>query len=180
MLQNPDIARGFVKENRQKVAEFWKQLTLALNSVGPPVKTEFEWKKVWTDQKRYVRKKASHNKMHERGTGGEPNRTQTSSSTEEAIYKLLDIKESVDGIETSQCYGLSAKKARVNPNTDDLSEIVVLDEEDPGSSARVSEPPVPQHESEYSPKSSKQPNSATKSKKQTSSELVIKELEIQQ
>ncbi|XP_053967885.1 uncharacterized protein LOC128869369 [Anastrepha ludens] len=116
--------------------------------------------------------------MHERGTGGGPNGTQTFSSAEEAIYQLLDIKESVDGIETSQCYGLPAKKARVNPNTEDLSEIVVLDEEVPGSSAWVFEPP--QHQSEYSPKSSKQPNSATKPKKQTSSELVIKELETQQ
>lgn len=46
MLQKPDIARGFVKENRDQVAEFWKQLTVSLNSVGPPVKSEYEWKKV--------------------------------------------------------------------------------------------------------------------------------------
>lgn len=46
MQENPEIAKGFTKANREKVAEFWKRLTLELNSAGPPVKSEFEWKKV--------------------------------------------------------------------------------------------------------------------------------------
>ncbi|XP_017480438.1 PREDICTED: uncharacterized protein LOC108369768 isoform X1 [Rhagoletis zephyria] len=180
MLQKPDISRGFAKENRDKVAEFWRQLTLSLNSVGTPVKSEFEWKKVWTDQKRYVRKKASQDKMYERGTGGGPNKTQKFSSAEEAIFQLLGMKESVDGIESSQCYGLPSKRVKVNSDAEVLSEIIVQCEEAPGcstdfpTSIQDSEPPVPQCQSECSPKdsskqgvlqSSQNTNSTIKSKK---------------
>lgn len=133
--------------------------------------------------------------MYERGTGGGPNKTQKLSGAEEAIFQLLGMKESVEGIESTQCYGLPSKRVKVNSDVEILSEIVVQCEEAPGcstdflTSIQDSEPPVPQCQSECSPKgSSKQPvpqssqntNSAIKLKKITSNELVVQELETQQ
>ncbi|XP_017469299.1 PREDICTED: uncharacterized protein LOC108361237 [Rhagoletis zephyria] len=97
MEENHDLARGFVREIRENLAEFRKQLTLELNSAGPPA---------WNDQKRYVRKKASQNKAMERGTGRGPNRTQKFSPSEETIYELVGMKEAVEGVGTSQAFGL--------------------------------------------------------------------------
>ncbi|XP_055908515.1 uncharacterized protein LOC129943237 [Eupeodes corollae] len=107
MQENPEIAKGFTKANREKVAEFCKRLALELNSAGPPVKSEFEWKKVWTDQKRYVRKKASANKVLQKGTGGGPNKTQKFSPSEEAIFQLVGMKEAVEGVGSSLSFGLA-------------------------------------------------------------------------
>ncbi|XP_055921430.1 uncharacterized protein LOC129952692 isoform X2 [Eupeodes corollae] len=86
MQENPETAKGFTKANREKVAQFWKRLILELNSAGPPVKSEFEWKK------------ASANKVHQKGTGGGPNKTQKFSPSEEAIFQLVGMKEAVEGV----------------------------------------------------------------------------------
>ncbi|XP_055910557.1 uncharacterized protein LOC129944924 [Eupeodes corollae] len=95
MQENSEIAKGSTKSNREKVTEFWNRLTLELNSAGPPVKSEFEWNK------------ASANKMHQKGTGGGPNKTQKFSPSEEDIFQLVGMKEAVEGVGSSLSFGLA-------------------------------------------------------------------------
>ncbi|XP_067635439.1 uncharacterized protein [Eurosta solidaginis] len=196
MMQNPEITRGFSKENREKVLDFWKQLSLCLNSLGPPIKSEAEWKKVWNDQKRYVRKKASKNAIYARGTGGGPKKTQKLSTAEEAIYQLLDLKDSVEGIQDSHSYGVPSKKAKISSPITIVSNIVLCDgpgcssDDVPGYSTDLptsmadSEPvDLVAAERECPPSDSNTPQAiATLSrpksnKKFTSTELIRKELE---
>ncbi|XP_036317354.1 uncharacterized protein LOC118732332 [Rhagoletis pomonella] len=98
MEASPDIARGFHRGNKEEVARFWRNAEMELNSVGPPMKNITEWKKVWTDVKKYVRHKAAENLKHSRGTGGCPNVQKPFSPIEEAIYNLIGMKESVEGV----------------------------------------------------------------------------------
>ncbi|XP_036340838.1 uncharacterized protein LOC118750220, partial [Rhagoletis pomonella] len=86
MQAHPDIARGFFKGQKDDVNKFWRQVEEDLNSAGPPMKNVCEWKKVWADQKKYVRRKAAQNLKASKGTGGGPNMEQKLSPTEEAIY----------------------------------------------------------------------------------------------
>ncbi|XP_017464621.1 PREDICTED: uncharacterized protein LOC108358015 [Rhagoletis zephyria] len=76
MEARPDIARGFHRGNKEEVSRFWRNAEVELNSAGPPTKNTTEWKKVWTDQKKYVRQKASQNLKASKGTGGGPNTQQ--------------------------------------------------------------------------------------------------------
>ena len=46
MRENPTIAGGYSKHSKDVVAAFWSKLVEDLNSVGPPIKTTAEWKKV--------------------------------------------------------------------------------------------------------------------------------------
>ncbi|XP_067628812.1 uncharacterized protein [Eurosta solidaginis] len=197
MMQNPEIARGFSKENRGKDVDFWKQLSLCLNSLSPPIKSETEWKKVWNDQKRYVRKKASKNAIYARGTGGGPNKTQKLSTAEEAIYQLLDLKDSVEGIQDSHSYGVPSKKAKISSPIEIVSNIVLCDgpgcssDDVPGCSTDLpismadSEPvdlvaderECPPSDSNTQPVLQRRPKS---NKKFTNTELIRKELETQQ
>ncbi|XP_036343856.1 uncharacterized protein LOC118753100 [Rhagoletis pomonella] len=114
MEASPDIARGFHRGNKEEVARFWRNAEMELNSVGPPIKNITEWKKVWTDQKKYVRHKAAENFKHSRGTGGGPNVQKPFSPIEEAIYNLIGMKESVEGV-PAKTFGLaSSDVAQVN------------------------------------------------------------------
>ncbi|XP_017487105.1 PREDICTED: uncharacterized protein LOC108375486 [Rhagoletis zephyria] len=70
MVENADIGRSFQKKNKEKTQQFWKDLNNYLNSLGPPIKSIFEWKKVWIDQKRYVRKKAILNAQNRKNNDG--------------------------------------------------------------------------------------------------------------
>ncbi|XP_055914483.1 uncharacterized protein LOC129947807 [Eupeodes corollae] len=97
MQLHPDIARGYSKENKDKISEFWTTTANDLNSAGPPIKSKTEWKKVWNDQKRYVRKKATENKANQRATGGGPNKTVKYTDVEEAILQLIGVNEAVEG-----------------------------------------------------------------------------------
>lgn len=48
MEENTDLARGIVNASngKRKSIVLWEKVTAKLNSVGPPVKTLMEWKKV--------------------------------------------------------------------------------------------------------------------------------------
>lgn len=46
MKKEKSIARGFTKEPKEKVKEFWKALAGELNAEGPPLREIVEWKKV--------------------------------------------------------------------------------------------------------------------------------------
>uniref|UniRef100_A0A1A9Z6T7 Regulatory protein zeste n=1 Tax=Glossina pallidipes TaxID=7398 RepID=A0A1A9Z6T7_GLOPL len=61
MSQNPDIAKGFhYAFTKERYVKCWRNLEKALNKSGPPRKSMCEWKKVWSDQRRYVTKKAKN------------------------------------------------------------------------------------------------------------------------
>lgn len=47
MEKNSDIANGFTKRSKEDVMKFWKNLEKEINSFGPPIKSVFEWKKVF-------------------------------------------------------------------------------------------------------------------------------------
>lgn len=46
MEENPAIARGFFKGNKEEPTRFWEKVNVELNAAGPPTKTIVEWKKV--------------------------------------------------------------------------------------------------------------------------------------
>ncbi|XP_055905416.1 uncharacterized protein LOC129940911 [Eupeodes corollae] len=79
-----DIACGFQKGSKEEVLLFWHAAENALNASGPPSKNISEWKKVWCDQKKYVRAKAATNLKARNGTGGGPNKEQKLSDYEQA------------------------------------------------------------------------------------------------
>ncbi|XP_065365473.1 uncharacterized protein LOC135958494 [Calliphora vicina] len=122
--QNPEIARGFFKGDKQDIERFWRRAEEELNSLGPPNKNKTEWKKVWTDQKKYVRQKAGQNLQHKNGTGGGPNREHKFSSTEQSIYDLIGMKTSVEGVDENN-FGLESPSKineipEIPPETDIL------------------------------------------------------------
>lgn len=63
---------------------------------------------VWSDQKKYVRQKAAQNLKLSKGTGGGPNMEQKFSGIEEAIYNLIGMKESVEGVANTFGLGCSS------------------------------------------------------------------------
>ncbi|XP_053968974.1 uncharacterized protein LOC128870385 [Anastrepha ludens] len=110
MEGNPAIARGFFKGSKEEAARFWEKVNVQLNAAGPPIKTIVEWKKVWADQKKYVRQKVANNIKIQKGTGGGPNMEKVLSPLEEASFKLIGIKQSVKG--------LTVKKFGIQENLD--------------------------------------------------------------
>lgn len=125
-------------------------------------------------------KKAALNKMYEKGTGGGPNRTQKFSPTEEAIFQLIGINEAVEGVGSSQSFGLpSPEKKRREENT--ISEIsvdeIVLNTIEIGTRSptahifQIEEIP-PNSSDQQTPKKRKAVN-------MTTNEVVMKELETQ-
>ncbi|XP_017479975.1 PREDICTED: uncharacterized protein LOC108369387 isoform X2 [Rhagoletis zephyria] len=120
MQSHAEIARGFYKGGKEPLNRFWRKVEKELNSAGPPSKCIAEWKKVWADQKKYVRHKAASNLRHSRGTGGGPNIEYKFSATERAIFELIGMKESVEGV--AKTFGLtsSINVERVEENLDFL------------------------------------------------------------
>ncbi|XP_075151558.1 uncharacterized protein LOC142241543 [Haematobia irritans] len=125
MQLNVDIARGWSTRNKEEVNKVWRKLESELNAAGPPSKTVPEWKKVWCDQKKYVRHKAAQNFKSSHGTGGGPNMEQTFSATEEAIYNLINMKESVEGV--AKTYGLGSSKQNPQSLQSELDDFLLLD-----------------------------------------------------
>ncbi|XP_036345281.1 uncharacterized protein LOC118754511, partial [Rhagoletis pomonella] len=127
MQAHPDIARGFYKGQKDDVNKLWRQVEEDLNSAGPPMKNVCEWKKVWADQKKkYVRRKAAQNLKAGKGTGGGPNMEQKLSPTEEAIYELVGMKESVEGVSDTLKFGLSSHVTK-SPADNSTAENYILD-----------------------------------------------------
>lgn len=100
---------------------------------------------VWADQKKYVRHKAAQNLKYSRGTGGGPNMEQKFSANEEAIYNLIGMKESVEGV--ANTFGLgSSTSSKQNPDSlpSALLELLEPDDEVAESTAVDSERDTPQ------------------------------------
>ncbi|XP_036342309.1 uncharacterized protein LOC118751598 [Rhagoletis pomonella] len=118
MAENPDIGKGFQKENKEKVLAFWKKLHDSLNSMGPPSKSISDWKKVWIDQKRYVRKKAVQNAQNRKKTGGGPCKEHVFSVLEQSILDLTATIESEEGLEGGKTFGLQPTKSIGNKQSE--------------------------------------------------------------
>ncbi|XP_062535366.1 uncharacterized protein LOC134204575 [Armigeres subalbatus] len=76
--------------------EFWNELAVGLNSLGPPTRTVKDWQKVWTDYKLKVKNKLAHNKREVTATGGGPNTIKVLSPTEEAVANLLLLDKMIN------------------------------------------------------------------------------------
>ncbi|XP_046803754.1 uncharacterized protein LOC124419187 [Lucilia cuprina] len=132
MQTHQGIACGMYKGSKEDLNRFWRNLEAELNSAGPRQKSVSEWKKVWCDQKKYVRQKAAQNLKSSKGTGGDPNMEQKFSGIEEAIYNLIGMKESVEGVANK--FGLGGSYKNTNKQTDSnieniLEEILVTDDD---------------------------------------------------
>ncbi|XP_075162764.1 uncharacterized protein LOC142235395 [Haematobia irritans] len=104
MEKNSDIAKGFVKSDRVVADKKWQDLTVSLNSVGPPIKDIAGWKKVWSDWKISIRKKLSHNKRETKATGGGPYNQLVLSAAEERISQICGLHVMVDGISGAKVF----------------------------------------------------------------------------
>ncbi|XP_049302102.1 uncharacterized protein LOC126762800 [Bactrocera neohumeralis] len=120
MAENPDLAAGFSKQGKDRQEALWKETAADLNSAGPPTKTVSEWKRVWNDQKRYVRKKLTFNAEQIRGTGGGPNLHHKLSTSEETIVAITGMTNSVEGLEGIVSHGfqpLSTTESELDAET---------------------------------------------------------------
>ncbi|XP_055910685.1 uncharacterized protein LOC129945048 [Eupeodes corollae] len=91
LKENSGIAKGILNapKYKAKTRELWDEITVVLNSLGPPVKTSDGWKKVWKDFKYHIKDKLRENKKSMLGTGGGPNKQHVFSVLEEDIIALL-------------------------------------------------------------------------------------------
>lgn len=101
MEAHPAVAKGlkFCAATGSSEATYegvWKNITLELNSVGPPTRTAKEWQKVWSDYKLKIKGKLAHNKREANATGGGPNTMKVLSPTEETVVKLLSFDRAVN------------------------------------------------------------------------------------
>ncbi|EAT32732.1 AAEL015047-PA [Aedes aegypti] len=100
MEQNPSIAKGLkyceaIHMGKDIFLDTWKNLSMRLNSLGPPTRSVPEWQKVWSDYKTTIKKKLAHNKKESAATGGGPNRMITLSAGEEAVVNLLKLDKAL-------------------------------------------------------------------------------------
>ncbi|KNC23600.1 hypothetical protein FF38_02222 [Lucilia cuprina] len=120
MQTHQGIACGMYKGSKEDLNRFWRNLEAELNSAGPPEKSVSKWKK------------AAQNLKSSNGTGGGPNMEQKFSGIEEAIYNLIGMKESVEGVANK--FGLGGSYKNTNKQTEAnieniLEEILVTDDD---------------------------------------------------
>ncbi|XP_062534185.1 uncharacterized protein LOC134203323, partial [Armigeres subalbatus] len=114
MEAQPAVARGlkFCEAsgiNRNSYDDMWRDLTVRLNSLGPPTRTEKDRQKVWTDYKNSIKNKLAHNKREANATGGGPNAMKILSPMEEVVVKLLSLDKMINHAGTS--YGLPRRES---------------------------------------------------------------------
>uniref|UniRef100_A0A182MHG5 Regulatory protein zeste n=1 Tax=Anopheles culicifacies TaxID=139723 RepID=A0A182MHG5_9DIPT len=115
MEQRSDIAKGFVKGN-QKI--FWQNLSVDLNTAGPPTKNAEEWNTVWKNLKYGTKKKWSRNKTNLTSTGGGPSTEVPLTALEERVATLLCFKN-VDEGHGGNVYGFVEDEASIAIDTSD-------------------------------------------------------------
>ncbi|XP_053967597.1 uncharacterized protein LOC128869133 [Anastrepha ludens] len=79
--------------------------------MGPPSKSISEWKKVWIDQKRYVRNKPVENNKNRKKTGGGPCKQHVFSVLEQSILDITASVAAAEGVEDGKPFGLNATKS---------------------------------------------------------------------
>ncbi|XP_055913460.1 uncharacterized protein LOC129947048 [Eupeodes corollae] len=120
MEKNTDIATGFTTYRaKEDLAKFWKKTETELNSLGPPIKSISDWKKVWLDKKKYIRNKMSENIKNKKATGGGQFKEHKFSRLEETIIRICSMKDSIEGCRNASSFGLpSCSKKRKMGNQD--------------------------------------------------------------
>lgn len=133
MEENPSLATGYnaTSDSRITSRALWEDISIQLNSHGPPIRTRDSWKKVWSDFKFHIKKKLKLNKLSISGTGGGPSKLQTFSAIEEAVIRLVNLNSAVDGIVEARALGdndLDLPNATdcntINDNGNEASEII--------------------------------------------------------
>ncbi|XP_017476213.1 PREDICTED: uncharacterized protein LOC108366349 [Rhagoletis zephyria] len=96
MERNVQIARGapVFGGSRAQFEEKWEQISLKLNSAGPPHRSVKEWKKVWTDIRNRTKKKISKNNSLLRETGGGPFNECSLTPLERTVDKIVNLSKS--------------------------------------------------------------------------------------
>ncbi|XP_055918712.1 uncharacterized protein LOC129950818 [Eupeodes corollae] len=94
MEQNIELAKGFC--TKAGAHSKWENISVELNSLGPPERTSEKWQRVWVDLKCKTKKKKTENKIEISATGGGPNRLHHFSDMEEAVVSLLDLNTCVN------------------------------------------------------------------------------------
>lgn len=112
MEKNPKVAKGqkFCKAigvNSDTYEQKWANLSVALNSRGPPTRSVKEWQRVWNDYKLKIKKKLVYNKREANATGGGPNTMKVLAPTEEAVVKLMSLDKTVNHSGTA--FGLNRR-----------------------------------------------------------------------
>ncbi|XP_036344003.1 uncharacterized protein LOC118753234 [Rhagoletis pomonella] len=90
MQEHPDLARNILPncaQGRTVAQRLWEQLSLKLNSAGPPTKELKMWCKVFADQKQHVKKKLSFNKASKQKTGSGPYQEKLLTASEELLLQ---------------------------------------------------------------------------------------------
>ncbi|XP_017472212.1 PREDICTED: uncharacterized protein LOC108363377 isoform X2 [Rhagoletis zephyria] len=97
-------------------------------------------KRVGGPKKKHFRNKAAQNVRARTGTDGAPITEKKFSATEEAIYKLTNMKESVEGIVVPK-FGLQAKQTEltIDSNEMDVSQILLDDLEERTNTTAVTD-----------------------------------------
>ncbi|XP_036327971.1 uncharacterized protein LOC118740516 [Rhagoletis pomonella] len=99
MQEHPDLARNILPNcvQRRTVAQrLWEQLSLKLNSAGPPIKELKMWRKVFADQRQNVKKKLSFNKASKQKTGGGPYQEKLLTASEELLLQATAMDVSME------------------------------------------------------------------------------------
>ncbi|XP_021697308.1 uncharacterized protein LOC110675807 [Aedes aegypti] len=128
MEANPKLAKGLkfceaTGISSNTFTSIWHDLTVGLNSLGPPTRTVKDWQKVWTDYKLKIKNKLAHNKREVNATGGGPNSMKILSPTEETVVKLLSLDKMVN--HSVPAFGLPRQvgSAQTSQDTDQLHHI---------------------------------------------------------
>ncbi|XP_075152795.1 uncharacterized protein LOC142226584 [Haematobia irritans] len=124
MEANPDLARGIPVFGSTRISseEQWQDLTQELNSLGPPTRSTFDWKKTWTDLKSRTKKKIASNKKSLVQTGGGLYRFSQLSELEESVDRTLHLSSaaapsgSTFGIEEDEDSLLSMEILTTSPD----------------------------------------------------------------
>ncbi|XP_036329205.1 uncharacterized protein LOC118741363 [Rhagoletis pomonella] len=118
MREHPDVARGLgaFGSNKKDTAELWKQLSVQLNALGPPVRDGRGWNKVWLDYKLKLKRKIALNRSESIATGGGPYRQLTLSPLEQEVDSLLGLERAAnpEGVSHGASNSISAPLASEN------------------------------------------------------------------
>ncbi|XP_073830659.1 uncharacterized protein [Musca autumnalis] len=121
MEKHPEIAKGIpvCNSNRPYIEKCWREITIKLNSIGPPTRSLAEWKKTWADLKSRTKKKLSDNKKSLLEGHGGIYRMSDLTKVEEIIARAITCS-SVSCCSVSNCDPLAYNE--------DNDEIVVKEE----------------------------------------------------
>ncbi|XP_028901523.2 uncharacterized protein LOC105220215 [Zeugodacus cucurbitae] len=96
--KNPQLAKGMTPFGSTKKTriDFWEDIAVELNNIGPPLRRGSEWNKVWLDYKLKLKKKISNNRRETVATGGGPYTQRSLTPLEQAVDDLFSLQDAVN------------------------------------------------------------------------------------